>query len=169
MTGSTDVQAVLVGGPSGTFIGPDQFSCKLAYEDCATGGSLIIFNRSRNLLKDAVINFTDFFIEESCGSCAPCRFMTVLLKAKLEKILNGNGIARDLADLEQWSGIMPANRCGLGQTAANPIRTTLKNFRHLYTDLIRTDTDFASEFDLALAVADSCAVAGRKPNLHGAL
>ncbi len=168
MAGAEKVQAVLVGGPSGTFIGPDKFNHRLAFEDLATGGSFIIFNESRDLLKDAVLNFTEFFIEESCGSCAPCRFMTVILKNKLEKLLHGKGVAQDLVDLEKWSSIMPANRCGLGQTAANPIRTTLSNFRHLYTGLVRTNDDFVTEFDLKSAVADSCAVAGRKPMLHGA-
>jgi [NiFe] hydrogenase diaphorase moiety large subunit len=114
------------------------------------------------------MNFTEFFIEESCGSCAPCRFMTVILKNKMEKILDGKGSKSDLADLEQWSSIMPANRCGLGQTAANPIRTTLVNFKELYTNLITSDDDFVSEFDLAASVADSCAVVGRKPLLQGA-
>ncbi|MBN1578424.1 MAG: NAD(P)H-dependent oxidoreductase subunit E [Chitinispirillaceae bacterium] len=168
MAGAEKVQAVLVGGPSGSFVGPAQFNRKLCYEDLATGGSFIIFNESRDLLKDAVLNFTEFFIEESCGSCAPCRFMTVILKNKLEKLLHGKGVAQDLVDLEKWSSIMQANRCGLGQTAANPIRTTLSNFNHLYTVLIRTNDDFVSEFDLKSAVADSCAVAGRKPMLHGA-
>jgi [NiFe] hydrogenase diaphorase moiety large subunit len=168
MAGAENVQAVLVGGPSGTFINPTQFDRKLAFEDLATGGSFIIFNKTRNLLKDAVMNFTEFFIEESCGSCAPCRFMTVILKNKLEKIIHGKGTKKDLTELEQWSSIMPANRCGLGQTAANPIRTTLTNFRELYTNLISTEDEFVSEFDLASSVADSCAVVGRKPLLQGA-
>lgn len=168
MAEADDVQGVLIGGPSGSFINPDQFDRKIAYEDLATGGSFIIFNATRDILKDAVTNFTDFFIEESCGSCAPCRFMTVLLKQKLDKILIGKGTIKDLDDLESWSSIMPANRCGLGQTAANPIRTTLQNFRPLYTRLIKTDDDFTSDFDLESAVADSCAAAGRQPILHGA-
>ena len=168
MAEAKDVQAVLVGGPSGTFINPTQFDRKLAFEDLATGGSFIIFNKSRNLLKEAVLNFTEFFIEESCGSCAPCRFMTVILKNKLQKFLEGKAVKSDITDLEQWSSIMPANRCGLGQTAANPIRTTLANFKELYTNLITTDAEFVSEFDLASSVADSCAVVGRKPMLHGA-
>lgn len=168
MAEAKDVQCVLVGGPSGSFIAPDQFSRQLAFEDLATGGSFIIFNSTRDILREAVTNFTDFFIEESCGSCAPCRFMTVILRKKLDKLLAGKGISRDLDDLEKWSSIMPANRCGLGQTAANPIRTSLSNFRDLYTKLISTDSDFSSDFDIASAVADSCAVAGRKPILHGA-
>lgn len=165
MVGAEDVQGVQVGGPSGYCIGPDDFDRTLAYEDLSTGGSIIIFNNSRNLLKDVVLNFTEFFIDESCGSCAPCRYMSVLLKQKLQKILSGTGVPADLRDLEQWSSIMPANRCGLGQTAANPIRSTLKNFRHLYVNLIRKDTGFDTGFNLTAAEAQSCAVAGRKPSL----
>jgi len=91
--------------------------------------------------------------------------MTVNLKKKLDKILDGHGVAQDLRDLEQWAAIMPVNRCGLGQTAANPVRSTLKNFRHLYQKLIRKDTNFDVNFDMASAVADSCKAAGRVPVL----
>ena len=64
--------------------------------------------------------------------------------------------------------------CALGQTAANPIRTTLKNFRYLYERLVRNDSDYSTQFDLAQAVAESCAAADREPKLvdqearHGA-
>jgi [NiFe] hydrogenase diaphorase moiety large subunit len=93
--------------------------------------------------------------------------MTVLLRQKLEKILRGNGVARDLGDLEAWPAVMAANRCGLGQTAHNPIRTALQNFRPLFENLIRKDTDFVSEFDLSSAVAESCLATGRKPAREG--
>ena len=165
MVEAEDTQAVQIGGPSGSCIGPDNFDRTLAYEDLATGGSIIIFDKTRDLLQDVVINFMDFFIEESCGSCAPCRFMNVLLKQKVEKILSGSGVPKDIRDLEEWSSIMPANRCGLGQTASNPITSSLKNFRHLYVNLIRKDTNFDSGFDLSSAMNESCMVAGRKPIL----
>ncbi|MCK4699471.1 MAG: NAD(P)H-dependent oxidoreductase subunit E, partial [Bacteroidales bacterium] len=102
MVGVTDVQAIQVGGPSGSLIGPEEFDRKLCYSDLVTGGSFIIFNYNRDLLKNVVLNFTDFFIEESCGSCVPCRSMTPLFKQKLEKILSGNGVASDLEDLQNW-------------------------------------------------------------------
>jgi [NiFe] hydrogenase diaphorase moiety large subunit len=165
MAGAEDVQAVQVGGPSGACIAPDEFDRVLAYEDLATGGSLIVFNQSRDLLREAVINFMDFFIDESCGSCAPCRINTVMMRDKLQKILHGHGTGKDIDDLQSWGRIMPVNRCGLGQTAPNPILSTLRNFPHLYGKLTRRETDFDTEFDLAAAVRESCEAAGRIPNL----
>ncbi len=129
MVGAINVQAIQVGGPSGSLIGPEEFDRKLCYSDLVTGGSFIIFNYNRDLLKNVVLNFTDFFIEESCGSCVPCRSMTPLFKQKLKKILSGNGVASDLEDLQNWGKLMETNRCGLGHTAANPILDKLEKFQ----------------------------------------
>ncbi|MEA2096207.1 MAG: NAD(P)H-dependent oxidoreductase subunit E, partial [Candidatus Cloacimonadota bacterium] len=126
MVGAKDVQAVQVGGPSGNCVAPNEFDRKLAYEDLSTGGSLIVIGKKRDLLKDIVLNFTEFFVEESCGSCVPCRAMTVQYKNKLEKILRGNGIAEDIDQMLSWENVMKSNRCGLGHTAANPILSTIK-------------------------------------------
>ena len=90
----------------------------------------------------------------------------MLMKNKLDKILAGKGVQSDLADLENWGAKMKiANRCGLGQTAANPILTTLKNFREKYEELLIKDKEFETGFDLEAAVAESCEVVGRAPNL----
>ena len=166
MVGATSVQAVQVGGPSGVCINPMQFHRTISYEDLATGGSIIVIGKHRNLLREVVANFTDFFIEESCSSCVPCRSLTVILKNKLMKILDGKGSRKDIDELHQWSKYMKqANRCGLGQTAANPILSTIENFRHLYEDLIVSTDEFVSGFDMEKAVADSCEYVGRIPNL----
>jgi [NiFe] hydrogenase diaphorase moiety large subunit len=166
-TGATDVQAVQVGGPSGTCIDPSKFYRSIAFEDLATGGSIIIIGKDRDLLRDFVLNFTNFFIEESCSSCGPCRALTVILRNKLLKILNGHGTMQDIDELYTWAGYeRAANRCGLGQTAANPILTTIENFRELYEDLVETDEIFVSTFDMEAAVAESCEVVGRIPALQ---
>jgi [NiFe] hydrogenase diaphorase moiety large subunit len=166
MAGATSVQAVQVGGPSGTCVNPMQFYRTISYEDLASGGSMIVIGKNRNLLKDVVLNFIDFFIEESCSSCAPCRSLTIILKNKLLKILNGKGSRKDIDELLHWSNYMKqANRCGLGQTAANPIISTIQNFRHLYEDLIVSTDEFVSTFDLEKAVADSCEHVGRIPKI----
>jgi [NiFe] hydrogenase diaphorase moiety large subunit len=168
MTGADeeDVQAVQVGGPSGTLIGPKEFNRLLCYHDLATGGSLIIIGKERNLLKDIVMNFTQFFINESCGSCSTCRNITFQMKEKLEKILEGRGIEKDIDDLLEWGKILKVSRCGLGQTSANPIVTSIRNFRHLYDELVAKDKDFESEFDLTEAVKASCDATGRIPVLN---
>jgi [NiFe] hydrogenase diaphorase moiety large subunit len=164
LSGATSVQAVQVGGPSGTCINPTQFQREISFEDLATGGSIIVIGKQRNLLKEVVVNFMDFFIEESCSSCAPCRSLTVILRNKLQKILDGRGSRKDVNDLYQWTKYMKAsNRCGLGQTAANPILSTIENFRQLYEDLVIPEEEFVSSFNMEEAVADSCAYVGRIP------
>jgi [NiFe] hydrogenase diaphorase moiety large subunit len=166
-TGAADVQAVQVGGPSGTCIDPSQFDRQIAFEDLATGGAMIIIGEERDLLRDCILNFMNFFIEESCSSCAPCRALTVILRNKLLKILNGHGSKQDIDELYTWAGYdRAANRCGLGQTAANPIITSIENFYSLYENLVETEETFVSTFDMEQAVAESCEVVGRVPNLH---
>ncbi len=166
MVGHSDkVQAVQVGGPSGALIGPDEFNRTLGYEDLATGGSLIIFGENRDLLADVVLNFMDFFIEESCGSCSTCRILPNVMKKKVEKILNARGVQQDIVDLENWGKYLKASRCGLGQTAANPILSTLKNFRHLFESKIQTRKEYDSGFDLSHAVQEACKATNRVPNI----
>jgi [NiFe] hydrogenase diaphorase moiety large subunit len=166
MVGASSVQAVQVGGPSGTCIDPTQFDRRIAFEDLPTGGSMIVIGKHRDLLKEFVLNFIEFFIEESCSSCGPCRSLTVILKNKLLKIMEGSGTKNDIDELYSWARFeKAANRCGLGQTAANPIITTIENFRSLYEDLVKTDEEYLSAFDMEKAVAESCEVVGRVPNI----
>ncbi|HJX70401.1 MAG TPA: NAD(P)H-dependent oxidoreductase subunit E [Bacteroidales bacterium] len=164
-TTKSEVQAIQVGGPSGTLIGPNEFNRIFAYEDLATGGSLIIFNKYRDILNDVVLNFTEFFIEESCGSCSTCRIVPMILLKILRKILNGRGVMQDIEDMIEWSKIVRVGRCGLGQTAANPILSSIKNFRYLYEEKIQKNKTFDSGFDLGAAVMESCEVTNRIPNI----
>jgi [NiFe] hydrogenase diaphorase moiety large subunit len=157
-----EVQAVQVGGPSGRCIAPYDFNRILGYEDLATGGSLIIIGKQRDLLKDIVLNFMDFFVEESCGSCTPCRSLSVIYRDKLKKILNGRGVQKDLDDMYAWRHIMKGNRCGLGQTALNPILTTLRNFPELYEARIQKNKSFDEGFDIHSALKESFEITGRK-------
>ncbi|RLD30943.1 MAG: hypothetical protein DRI83_13250 [Bacteroidetes bacterium] len=167
MVDADSVQAVQVAGPSGVCIGPDKFDQKISFEQLPTGGAMIVIGKDRDLLKEVALNYMDFFIEESCSSCAPCRSLTVILKNKLLKLMNGFGTMNDIDELYDWSKYMKqANRCGLGQTAANPIMTTIDNFRPLYEALVKTDDDFVSEFDMDKAVEASCKYVDRVPNVH---
>ncbi len=161
-----NTQAVQMGGPSGTLIGADEYDRIVCFADLATGGSLIIIGKHRDILADVVMNFTDFFIEESCGSCSTCRNVTYLMKNKLEKIMDARGVESDITDLEEWGKILKVSRCGLGQTAGNPILTSIKNFRHLYEDMVQKDKDYDSTFDMAESVKASCDAAGRIPILN---
>lgn len=165
MAGAKDVQAVQMGGPSGSLIGPDMFGHQVCYSDLATGGCFIIFDSSRDLLRDVVLNFMDFFVLESCGSCVPCRNIPYLLKQKLELILEGKGTKHDIKDMHEWTKIMKINRCGLGHTAANPVVSVLRNFRDLLEERINTNRDFITSFDMAEAVAEANSFVKRENHL----
>lgn len=145
--GALDTLGVQVGGPSGTFISNHEFDRKLAFEDLATGGSFIVFNQARNIL-DIAHNFTHFFAHESCGFCTPCRVGTSLLKKQLDKIYDGHGSAGDLVELEKLCQLIKTtSHCGLGQTAANPILTTLERFPDRYERLLK-EISYEPGFDL---------------------
>ena len=190
MCGAEDVQAIQVGGPSGVLISvkdvdnlgaPEMmkwykpsgmmvaqksYDRKLSYSDLPTGGSMIIFNHSRDLLRDVVMNFMDFFIEESCGSCSTCRNLPYVMKLKLEKILDGHGVRQDIDDLLSWGKTIKVSRCGLGQTAANPILSSIINFRHLYEEYVQAMTDFDNVFDIEQSVESANRFVGRKAVFH---
>jgi [NiFe] hydrogenase diaphorase moiety large subunit len=145
--GASNVLGVQVGGPSGTFISNQEFNRQLAFEDLATGGSFIIFNNSRNIL-EIVQNFTHFFAHESCGFCTPCRVGTALLKKQLDKIIEGHGSAGDVVELESLCQLVKSNsHCGLGQTAANPILSTLQRYPDVYEKQLKS-ISYEPGFDL---------------------
>jgi len=162
LAGADHPQAVQIGGPSGTCVAPKDFGRKICFEDIATGGSVIIIGKQRSLL-DIVKSFTEFFTDESCGWCAPCRAGTTLILEMLDKILEGRGSTQDLAELQKVGNtIKKMSRCGLGQTAANPILTSLQNFRGLYESLCKTD-EFVPPFEYEKALAAGVEIAGREP------
>lgn len=165
MAGAREPMAVQVGGPSGRCLSAAKRDAVIAFEDCATAGSLIIIGKQRDL--PAIMqNFIDFFTEESCGSCAPCRMGTVIMGRMLQRIRNRQGTAEDLTVLRELGAVMKkANKCGLGQTAANPVLTSLASFPELYQSLLPEPSDILPRFDLAAAVQESCACVGRTPNL----
>lgn len=124
-----NTKAVQVGGASGTCIPKSQFDRVLAFEDAATGGSIIIFDESRDMLK-VLKNFLEFFVEESCGQCTPCRIGNVKLLEGVEKIENGEftfSYINQLKDLGRTMQI--ASKCGLGQSSPNSFISILDNFK----------------------------------------
>jgi [NiFe] hydrogenase diaphorase moiety large subunit len=161
--GGTGAKAVQVGGPSGTCVAPAEFGRRICFSDLATGGSIIVFGPARDIF-EVVENFMEFFVEESCGWCTPCRAGNVLIKKKFEKVAAGLGTASDLADLEAWGNLIKrTSRCGLGQTSPNPILTTMKSFPELYQAKLRPGEEFVPLFNLAEAIQDGCAAAHRAP------
>jgi [NiFe] hydrogenase diaphorase moiety large subunit len=108
----------------------------------------------------------NFFIEESCGSCSTCRNLPLLMKMKLEKILAGHGVKKDIDDLLSWGKTLKASRCGLGQTAGNPILSSIFNFRHLYERHVQSLKEFDNGFDLDQSVESYMDFVHRKPVFH---
>ena len=164
--GASDVLGIQIGGPSGIFISNHEFERQLGFEDLATGGSFIIFNNHRNIL-DIVNNFTHFFAHESCGFCTPCRVGTSLLKNQLTKIIEGHGSAGDVVALEELCQIIKKqSHCGLGQTAANPVLTTLSRYPELYHQLLKK-ISYEPGFDLDGALDTARRLAQRNdPSAH---
>lgn len=163
LCGAEDAIAVQVGGASGQLIGPDGFDRKICFDDLATGGSIMVFGPDANLLKIAS-RFMDFFIEESCGYCTPCRVGNVLLKQRLDQIVDGKGELADLGYLQELGEtIKTASRCGLGQTSANPVLSTLQNFRSAYEQLVKKDGNgMQPAFDIRSALTDAERITGRQ-------
>jgi [NiFe] hydrogenase diaphorase moiety large subunit len=158
--GAGDVFGVQIGGPSGTFIASREFGRAIAFEDLATGGSFMIFDQGRQVL-DIVRNFTHFFAHESCGFCTPCRVGTSLLKNTLDKICEGHGTPFDLVELTELAKLIKgASHCGLGQTAANPILTTLERYPEIYEGRLK-EISFEPGFDLDGALEIARQMTGR--------
>lgn len=166
LCGARDVLAVQVGGPSGTCVSEKQFDRKICYSDLGTGGAFTIFSKKRDLFS-IVHNYMEFFNEESCGFCVPCRAGNQILLKAFEKIMVGNGTTADIKGIQELGKMVKsASRCGLGQSSPNPLLTTIENFSGTYQKKVRNDVDYLSQFDMNFAVADSCRVANRKPNLE---
>ena len=162
LVGAEDAQAIQIGGPSGNCIAPKDFGRKICFEDIPTGGSMIVFGEKRDMLQ-VVREFTEFFIEESCGWCAPCRVGPTLLLRMLDKVIEGRGTKADLKELENLgSTIKTMSRCGLGQTAANPVLTTLQNLAEIYRSKIGEE-EFVPSFQIDKALAEGIGIAGREP------
>jgi [NiFe] hydrogenase diaphorase moiety large subunit len=161
--GAEDAQAVLIGGPSGQIIGQNDYNRTICYDDLATGGAVVVFGPERNMI-DIAAQYTEFFVEESCGYCTPCRVGNVLLKKYLDKILAGKGEPEDLDILQKLGeSIKLTSRCGMGQTSSNPVLTTLKNFRKNYESKVKKAVDgMQPTFDIRKALADAESIAHRK-------
>ena len=161
--GGKDAQAVLVGGPSGQLIGLADYNKTICYDDLGTGGAVVIFGEDRDIL-EVVQSYMEFFVEESCGFCTPCRVGNVLMLNCLEKIYEGKGQASDLDYLQELGeSVKFSSRCGLGQTSPNPILSTIKNFRHLYEAKFgETEKGMVPSFDIKSALLDAEAITERK-------
>jgi [NiFe] hydrogenase diaphorase moiety large subunit len=127
--GGEDAKAVQVGGAAGQCIPRREFQRGIAYEDIPTGGSIIVFGPGRDMLRVAK-NFLEFFIDESCGQCTPCREGAPRLLAGIEMLQRGDCSMADLDELCSLGETMQlASKCGLGQTAPSTFLSVVHNFR----------------------------------------
>jgi NADH:ubiquinone oxidoreductase subunit F (NADH-binding) len=129
---------VQIGGPSGGCLGPDQQDAPLDYEALKSlgamvgSGGLVVMDES-NCAVDTAHYFLSFIQAESCGKCPPCRVGTREMLDILERLRTGEGEPEDIGRLEALSlTIQRGSLCALGQTAPNPVLTTLRYFRKEY-------------------------------------
>jgi [NiFe] hydrogenase diaphorase moiety large subunit len=166
MDGGEDAQAVQVGGPSGRMIGPREFDRIIDYDDLSTGGSIVIFGQGRDLVR-VVRCYMDFFVNESCGFCVPCRVGNVLIAQALDKVLEGRADESDLESLNDLCRTVKSNsRCGLGVSSPNGVLQTLRNFRPAYNRLLRKPNG-STAFDVKRALGEAEDAAGRSSEIFG--
>lgn len=167
MAGAPDVGAVQVGGPSGEMINMCQFEKRLCNEDLPTGGSIMVFSTRRDIL-GIVDYFMNFFVEESCGYCTPCRVGNVFLKKRIEKIRKGLCQLEDLDYLKELGNtIAKTSRCGLGHTSPNPVLSTMRNFPMVYSAMVKESWDgMQASFDIQNALEESRRLAKRRSMIY---
>ena len=136
-------KAVQTGGPSGGCLPTELLDTPVDYDNLIAAGSMMgsggmIVMDEDNCMVDIARFFLDFTVDESCGKCAPCRIGTRRMLEILERIVNGKGEEGDIEKLENLAKTIKATAlCGLGQTAPNPVLSTIKFFRHEYEAHIR--------------------------------
>ena len=140
--GGKKFKAAQTGGPSGGCIPASLIDTPIDYDNLIAIGSMmgsggLIVMDEDTCMVDIAKFFLEFTVDESCGKCTPCRVGTRRLLEILDKITSGNGEMEDLDRLEELSNyIKSASLCGLGQTAPNPILSTLRYFRDEYVEHI---------------------------------
>lgn len=131
-------KAAQTGGPSGGCIPVEHFDIPMDYDNLISIGSMmgsggLIVMDEDNCMVDIAKFFLEFTVDESCGKCTPCRIGTKRLSEMLDKITKGNGTLADLDKMEELCYYIKENAlCGLGQTAPNPVLSTLRFFRDEY-------------------------------------
>lgn len=129
LVGADDAKAVQVGGYSGYLVPPSEYNRRLAYEDLGMGGSVIVYGPNRDLLEVAE-NYLEFFIEESCGQCTPCRDGNVKLLEGVRALQKGRCSTRHLNDvISLGQSIQLASKCGLGQSSPKVLLAINQHFR----------------------------------------
>jgi [NiFe] hydrogenase diaphorase moiety large subunit len=126
--GGQNAKAALIGGASGRCVPRREFERRLTFEDVSTGGSVVVFGPGRDMRKIAH-NILDFFVEESCGQCTPCRLGNSKLLEGVDLLMEGACTPEYLDELKGLAHSMQvAAKCGLGQTSSVAFMTILEHF-----------------------------------------
>ncbi|MEJ2090905.1 MAG: NADH-quinone oxidoreductase subunit NuoF [Syntrophobacterales bacterium] len=188
IAGNKNFKAVQTGGPSGGCIPAKYLDTPVEYESLGALGSIMgsggmIVMDERDCMVNVAKYFLDFTMEESCGKCTPCREGTLRLMEMLEDITAGKGQLEDIDKLAEMSEVIKdGSLCGLGQTAPNPVLTTIKYFREEYEAHIidkkcpakvcrplitfHVDAEKCNGCHLCYLVCPAEAVEGEKKELH---
>jgi len=149
----TEFKAAQTGGPSGGCIPKEHLDLPVDYESLATVGSImgsggmIVMDSTSNMV-DVAKYFMEFCVDESCGKCVPCRVGTKHMHGLLDKISKGKATADDVLLLEELCMMVKqTSLCGLGQSAPNPVLSTLRFFRHEYDTLLKAPEVFIPSSD----------------------
>ena len=141
--GNKEFKAVQTGGPSGGVITKEYLDTPIDFDHLTAIGSMMgsggmIVMDEDDCIVDVTKFYMEFCVDESCGKCSPCRIGTKRMYQILDKITKGQGTMEDIDKLKAiGKATQKASLCGLGQTAANPVLSTLKYFEHEYLEHIK--------------------------------
>ena len=131
-------KAIQTGGPSGGCLTEEDLDAEIDFDNLVARGSMMgsggaIVMDEDNCMVDVAKFYMEFICDESCGKCTPCRIGTKRMLEILTRITDGKATMKDLDELEELANNVKSNSlCGLGQTAPNPVLSTLKHFREEY-------------------------------------
>ena len=152
---SLEIKAVQTGGPSGGVIPVQHLDTHVSYESLQQLGSImgsggmLVMDKTDSMVEVAKF-YLKFCVDESCGKCAPCRIGGYQLLQILDRISRGRGAASDLALIQRiCQAMQKASLCGLGQTAANPVLSTLRYFGEEYQAFIEGGPSYARKVSRA--------------------
>ncbi len=160
-----EFKAIQTGGPSGGCLTPDFLDTPIDFDNMVAAGSMMgsggaIVMDEDNCMVDVAKFYMGFICDESCGKCSPCRIGTKRMMEILDRITSGKGTMKDFEELEDISEACQSNAlCALGQTAANPIMSTIQHFKDEYIAHIEDKTcpaKVCKELINYTIIADKC-------------
>lgn len=155
MIGASNAKAVQISGPAGDTLSVAKDGERaFCYNDLSCNGSFMVFDHTRDIL-GVVRDFAEFFVEESCGICVPCRAGGVDLLHKMERIIDGRACQQDLDEIVNWGNLLKGtSRCGLGSASPNPILATLDKFPEIYAEkLVEQKGPLLPSYDMEEALS----------------